>query len=73
MNRSDTLRAIAAHVRKSHITALFVVGWFAASSPQEELDKLLEAIHEVEVIGGAEGHLAAYAERWGRLPDGTGH
>jgi hypothetical protein len=73
MQRNDTLRAIAAHCRQSHVSALFVVGWFAAGASQEELDRLLDAIHQSEALLGPEGHLAAYAERWGRLPDGAGH
>jgi hypothetical protein len=69
MNRNDTLRAIAMHCRQSHTSALFVVGWFAAATPSEELDRCLAAIHQAERELAPEGHLAAYAERWGRLPD----
>lgn len=69
MQRIDTLRAISMHCRSSHVAALFVVGWFAAAAPEEELDNLLVAIHQAERELAPDGHLAAYAERWGRLPD----
>lgn len=71
MQRTDTLRAISAHARKSHASSLFIIGWFAAAAPQEELERLLEAVHEAEVALGPEGHLAAYAERWGMTPGGV--
>jgi hypothetical protein len=71
MNRTDTLRAIAAHIRSSHTSALFAVGWFAAGAPQDELERLLEAIHEAEEALAPGGHVAAYAERWGMPPGGV--
>jgi hypothetical protein len=69
MQRIDTLRAISAHCRSSHVSALFVVGWLAQGATQDELEQVLEAIHRAEAELGPQGHLAAYAERWGRLPD----
>jgi len=71
MQRQDTLRAISAHCRASHVSALFVVGWFAAAASEEELDRLLVAVHQAETELAPNGHLAAYAERWGRMPDPT--
>jgi len=69
MQRIDTLRAISSYVRASHTTALFVIGWLAQGATQEELEDLLAAIHQAERELGSQGHLAAYAERWGRIPD----
>ena len=69
MKESDLLRAIARHARESHASALFVVGWFAAAAPAEDLERLLAAVEESERVLGPDGHLAAYAERYGRLPE----
>jgi len=71
MNRQDTLRSISSHCRASHVSALFVVGWFAAAASEEELARLLVAVHQAESELGPQGHLAAYAERWGRRPEPT--
>lgn len=71
MHRHDTLRSIAMHCRQSHASALFVVGWFAAAASDEDLEALLSAVHQSERVLGPDGHLAAYAERWGRRPDGV--
>jgi ABC-type amino acid transport substrate-binding protein len=71
MQRTDVLRAISRHCRQSHTSALFVIGWLAAGSTAEELERLLDAIHEAERALGPDGHLAAYAERWGMPPTGV--
>lgn len=68
MQRTDVLRSISSHCRTSHTTALFVIGWFAAAAPEEDLNALLAAIHESERVWSPDGHLAAYAERWGQVP-----
>jgi hypothetical protein len=72
MHRTDLLRAISAHIRQSHVSAMFVVGWFSAVATDEQLGELLEAIHRAEQELLPDGHLAAYAERWGRRPDPRG-
>lgn len=69
MQRIDTLRAISSHCRSSHVSALFVVGWLAQGATEDELEQVLAAIHRAESELGPQGHLAAYAERWGVVPD----
>jgi hypothetical protein len=69
MQRIDTLRAISAHCRASHVSALFVVGWLTQGATEDELEQVLAAVHRAEHELGSQGHLAAYAERWGRMPD----
>jgi len=46
-----------------------VVGWFAQGATEKELEEVLAAVHRAEHELGSQGHLAAYAERWGRMPD----
>lgn len=41
------LRQLAAHMRADDQTAYFVVGWFAANSSEEDLEHLLELVHEL--------------------------
>jgi hypothetical protein len=69
MDRMDLLRGIAAHIRQSHVSAMFVVGWFTAVATDAQLEECLAAIERAERELAPEGHLAAYAERWGRRPD----
>lgn len=69
MTRNDKLRQLARECRGSHQVTLFVVGWYAANAPEEELDALLLAVQEVRGIETGEPHLSAYYERWGRVPD----
>ena len=69
MKQSDLLREIARHARQDHASSLFIVGWFAAAAPAEDLERLLTAVEEAETHLLPSGHLAAYAERYGRLPD----
>jgi hypothetical protein len=69
MSNSELLRAIAKHCRQSHVSALFVVGWFAAASTDEDLQRLLDAIHEAERALGPDMVPAAYGERYGLVHD----
>jgi len=64
MTEAELLRAIAKHCRQSHVSALFVVGWFAAASTVEDLERLLDAIHEAERALGPDVLPAAYSERY---------
>lgn len=41
------LRQLAAHMREDDQTAYFVIGWFAANASEEELEHLLELVHEL--------------------------
>lgn len=69
MNRTDVLREISSHVRRSHGSALFAVGWLALDLHQAALEDLLRALEELEAVPSGDDHLAAYRERFGRLPD----
>jgi len=69
MTRNDAIRGIASHARSSHVSALFVIGWLAQGASDKELEDCLDSIHRSERELAPDGHLAAYAERWGRVPD----
>lgn len=44
---TELLRKIAAHVRADVTACYFVIGWFAASASEEDLEHLLELLHEL--------------------------
>jgi hypothetical protein len=44
---TDLLRQIAAHIRADDNSCYFVVGWFAANATEEDLEHLLELLHEL--------------------------
>lgn len=66
--REDKLLALASRVRRSHRDALVVVGWYAASAPTEDLDRLLSLLEELPGDIVPAGHLAAVQERWAARP-----
>lgn len=68
MTDADLLLEIAARCRRDHSAALVVIGWYAARAPHEDLEALLVLLDETAPRRPHSDHLAAYAERWGRLP-----
>jgi len=68
MMRNDVLQELAAIVRQDQVAALFVIGWWCAAASDEDLEACLVAAREGRRVWGSEAHLAAYAERWGRVP-----
>lgn len=72
MTRNDTLLALARECRGSHQAALLIVGWWAAAAPDEDLEACLRLVREARGVLVVGNHLAAYAERWGRLPQPPG-
>jgi hypothetical protein len=68
MHRNDMLRTLANRCRMDATASLFVVGWFAAVAPDEDLERLLAAVEELSWGSTGQGHLEAYRERYGRLP-----
>lgn len=71
MNRTDTHRRISALVRQSHGTSLYAVGYLTQDASSELLSELLAGLEEYAAPTDRPDHLAAYSERYGRLPDAT--
>jgi len=69
MNRTDVLRRISAVCRHDHHAALYAVGWLALDLHQEALEDLLRGLEALPPDLTSSSHLAAFLERWGRLPD----
>lgn len=70
MSRADVIRAISIHCRRRHEAALYAMAYLVQEESTETLERLLEALLELQAVGPDwKSHLAAYAERWGRLPD----
>lgn len=68
MTRNDKLLRLAALCRQDHTAALVVVGWWAATAPDSDVDGVLGLLEEQGLRFTADQHLAAYRERWGRTP-----
>lgn len=71
MNRNDVTRALAAEVRRSPEAALWTIGYLAQGAELQVLEEALEGAREAARAWPRPraGHLEAYRERWGRLPD----
>lgn len=71
MDKNDALRELAAIARRSEGAALWALGWMAQGLSAEQLQECLEGAREAASTwpGRRAGHLEAYRERWGRLPD----
>lgn len=69
MNRTDVLRQISSICRQDHHASLFAVGWLALDLHQEALEDLLRGLQALPPDPVSSTHLAAFLERWGRLPD----
>lgn len=70
MNRSDTLAAISAQVRRDPAAALWAVGYMLVEADTKVLEDLLEGLVELRQQQLGRGHFAAFYERWGGLPGG---
>lgn len=71
MDRYELLRSISKHAAQHEAVATFAVAYLAADVHTDVLQRLLDAIHELETPETAELALALYAERYGRRPDST--
>lgn len=69
MTRSEVLGEISAIVRNEWWGAVFAVGYLGADASTEVLEALLAALREHPGPIDRPGHLEAYRERWGRVPD----
>lgn len=71
MNRDDAVRELALLCRRHHMAALWVVAYLTTGLDEHVLEQAVEGAREVSDawVGRSAGHLAAYQERWGRLPD----
>jgi len=70
MQRVDVIRGISMACRQRHDVALLALGLLVLEQDTEHLEILLEALQEAQAVAPSGiAHLAAYAERWGRLPD----
>jgi hypothetical protein len=69
MNRTDVLRRIAAVSRRDWTCGLFALGYLSHDASTETLEALLTALEERQELPDSPDHLAAYRERWGRVPD----
>lgn len=71
MNKNDSLRELAMICRRSEGAALWALGWLCQTVSAEELEECLQGAREAAQVwpGRRAGHLEAYRERYGRLPD----
>lgn len=71
MDKNDLLRELAAISRRSEGAALWALGFLATGQELEVLQECLDGAREAAETwpGRRAGHLEAYRERWGRLPD----
>lgn len=66
MNRSDTLRSISAHCRRSHSASLWALGYLLMELDTETLESLLEGLSELDAVHSPLfPHLTVVQERWG--------
>lgn len=71
MEHFQLLKSLAKHARESDFDALYIVSWLAGSMTTEELQRLLDAVHEGNVPNGSDTGLTLVAERFGRAPGDT--
>lgn len=71
MNKNDLLRELAGVCRRSPGAALWALGFLAVDQELEVLEECLSGAREAAETWRQPraGHLEAYRERWGRLPD----
>lgn len=71
VDRNDVLRELAGICRQSEGAALWALGFLAQGAEPQVLRECLEGAREARQTwpGRRAGHLEAYRERWGRLPD----
>lgn len=68
---SELLRQLVELTRDDQAAQVFALGWYAAGSPEEDLERLVTALQEVRLATGPEGLPGLLEERWGR-GSGTG-
>lgn len=71
MAKYDDLKELAAIARQSEGAALWALGFLTSGLEPEVLRECLKGAREAAEVwpGRRAGHLEAYRERWGRLPD----
>jgi hypothetical protein len=69
MDRSNTLSRIAALCRANPAACLWAVAYLCLDLATEDLEGLLSGLEAHREATDRVGHLEAYRERWGRVPD----